>query len=227
MNAIAAGYRRGFAAIIDANVVTFMTAFILFIALPAGRAGLRPHARHRRAGLAVHGGRGDAGDPRHDGPHARDPRPSRARACASSGASWTFDFMGNSRWFFTLSGTILLIGAIAIGGRGLNFGIDFVVAAPRSRSRSCSSPSDRSEVASLLARRQNVRAASSVQAITKTRASSAATASRSRPRRCIAQQLGRRRQRRCSKRKFGVKTGDFNSTSVGPSFGKTVANSGA
>jgi len=40
--------------------------------------------------------------------------------------SWTFDFMGKSRWFFTLSGTILLVGAIAIGARGVNFGIDFV-----------------------------------------------------------------------------------------------------
>jgi SecD/SecF fusion protein len=39
---------------------------------------------------------------------------------------WTFDFMGHSKWFFTLSGTILLIGALAIGGRGINFGIDFV-----------------------------------------------------------------------------------------------------
>ena len=33
--------------------------------------------------------------------------------------------MGNSKWFFSLSGTILLIGALAIGGKGLNFGIDF------------------------------------------------------------------------------------------------------
>ena len=31
LNAIIDGYRRGFAAIIDANVVTFMAAFILFI----------------------------------------------------------------------------------------------------------------------------------------------------------------------------------------------------
>ncbi|MGH2904533.1 MAG: protein translocase subunit SecF, partial [Solirubrobacteraceae bacterium] len=38
---------------------------------------------------------------------------------------WRFDFMGASRWFFSLSGTILLIGALAIGGKGLNFGIDF------------------------------------------------------------------------------------------------------
>jgi SecD/SecF fusion protein len=34
--------------------------------------------------------------------------------------------MGKSRWFFTLSGTILAIGAIAIGAKGINFGIDFV-----------------------------------------------------------------------------------------------------
>jgi SecD/SecF fusion protein len=38
---------------------------------------------------------------------------------------WRFDFMGSSRWFFSLSGTILLIGALAIGGKGINFGIDF------------------------------------------------------------------------------------------------------
>src|SRR5207244_3587996 len=36
---IAAGYRRGFAAIIDANVVTFMTAFILFVLATAGVKG--------------------------------------------------------------------------------------------------------------------------------------------------------------------------------------------
>jgi len=30
MAGIATGYKRGFAAIVDANVVTFMTAFILF-----------------------------------------------------------------------------------------------------------------------------------------------------------------------------------------------------
>ena len=33
--------------------------------------------------------------------------------------------MGKSRYFFTLSGVILLIGALAVGGRGLNLGIDF------------------------------------------------------------------------------------------------------
>jgi SecD/SecF fusion protein len=37
----------------------------------------------------------------------------------------SFDFMGASKWFFSASGVILLIGALAIGGKGLNFGIDF------------------------------------------------------------------------------------------------------
>ena len=33
--------------------------------------------------------------------------------------------MGNSRWFFSFSGLILVIGALAIAGLGINFGIDF------------------------------------------------------------------------------------------------------
>ena len=33
--------------------------------------------------------------------------------------------MGTSKWFFSMSGVILLIGALAIAGKGLNFGIDF------------------------------------------------------------------------------------------------------
>ncbi|MBV9836497.1 MAG: protein translocase subunit SecF, partial [Solirubrobacterales bacterium] len=38
---------------------------------------------------------------------------------------WRFDFMGASRYFFSMSGVILLVGAMAIGGKGLNLGIDF------------------------------------------------------------------------------------------------------
>src|ERR1700742_4705329 len=33
--------------------------------------------------------------------------------------------MGKARYFFSLSGVILLIGALAISGKGINFGIDF------------------------------------------------------------------------------------------------------
>src|SRR6185312_2968500 len=52
---------------------------------------------------------------------------SRPTALGAGGKKreWTFDFMGASRWFFSLSGGILLIGALAIGGKGLNLGIDF------------------------------------------------------------------------------------------------------
>ena len=41
------------------------------------------------------------------------------------GRSWHFDFMGASRWFFTFSGVILIIGAVALSTKELNFGIDF------------------------------------------------------------------------------------------------------
>jgi SecD/SecF fusion protein len=39
--------------------------------------------------------------------------------------AWKFDFMGNSRWFFSFSGVIIAAGAIAISTLGINFGIDF------------------------------------------------------------------------------------------------------
>ena len=53
-------------------------------------------------------------------------RSSEARSApASSASSSSFDFMGKSKWFFSMSGVILLIGALAIAGKGINFGIDF------------------------------------------------------------------------------------------------------
>jgi SecD/SecF fusion protein len=124
VSGIATGYARGFAAIVDANVVTFMTAFILFAlataevkgfalmlgigtlvslftAVLATRAALGTMARTR---VVAHPAALGAGKPKRE---------------------WRADFMGKSKWFFTLSGVILLIGALAIGGKGLNFGIDF------------------------------------------------------------------------------------------------------
>ena len=38
---------------------------------------------------------------------------------------WHFDFMGASRWFFSISGAILIVGALALATQQLNFGIDF------------------------------------------------------------------------------------------------------
>ena len=58
---------------------------------------------------------------RHAAARAAARRSARAREAQAS----RFDFMGASKWFFSMSGVILLIGALAIGGKGLNFGIDF------------------------------------------------------------------------------------------------------
>ncbi len=38
---------------------------------------------------------------------------------------WHFDFSGASRWFFSISGCILTIGAISLATKQLNLGIDF------------------------------------------------------------------------------------------------------
>jgi SecD/SecF fusion protein len=121
---IAAGYKRGFAAIVDANVVTFMTAFILFALATAevqGFAftlGLGTLLSLFTAVLATQAALGAMG---------RSRLVSRRWMLGAARAkrALRFDFMGASKWFFSLSGTILLIGALAIGGKGLNLGIDF------------------------------------------------------------------------------------------------------
>src|SRR5665213_1867933 len=125
LNAITAGYKRGLSAIIDANVVTFMVAFILFIlsqsdvqgfALTLGMGVLVSLFTAVAATRAILGTMG----------RTRLIRHRSALGVSERRRSWTFDFMGRSKWFFTLSGVILLVGAIAIGARGVNFGIDFV-----------------------------------------------------------------------------------------------------
>ncbi len=121
---IAAGYKRGFAAIVDANVVTFMTAFILFALATAevqGFAftlGIGTLVSLFTAVLATQAALGAMG-------RSRAVSHPALLGAGRKQRKWTFDFMGASRWFFSLSGCILLIGALAIGGKGLNFGIDF------------------------------------------------------------------------------------------------------
>jgi SecD/SecF fusion protein len=122
--AIATGYKRGIAAIIDANVVTFMTAFILFVLATAevkGFAftlGIGTLASLFTAVAATQAILGTMG-------RSRFISSARALGAKDRGHRWRYDFMGASKWFFSFSGTILLIGALSIAGRGLNFGIDF------------------------------------------------------------------------------------------------------
>jgi SecD/SecF fusion protein len=122
--AIAAGYKRGLSAIVDANVVTFMVAFILFLLATAGvkgfafTLGVGTLVSFFTAVMLTQAVLGTMGRSKliHS-PAALGARKARERR--------HFDYMGASRWFFSMSGVILLVGALALGGKGLNFGIDF------------------------------------------------------------------------------------------------------
>jgi SecD/SecF fusion protein len=123
-SAIAAGYKRGIATIVDANVVTLLTAFILFVLATAGVKGfaftlgvgtivsLLTAVVFTQALLGTMS-------------RSRFLRSPSVLGASRQGMRWHFDFMGASRWFFTMSGVILLVGALALATKQLNFGIDF------------------------------------------------------------------------------------------------------
>ena len=121
--AISAGYKKGLTAILDANIVTILVAFILFV---LATSGVRGFALTLGVGVIVllftsvlatqailYALRGTRLLRSRAALGARDSKPIR------------FDFIGGSRWFFSMSGVILLICAVAIASQGLNFGIDF------------------------------------------------------------------------------------------------------
>jgi SecD/SecF fusion protein len=124
LSAIAQGYRKGIATIVDANVITLITAFILFVLATAGvkgfafTLGVGTIVSLFTAVLFTHAVLGTFG---------------RSRVLQSLGAlgagaqrvRWHFDFSGASKWFFSISGTILAIGAISLTTNQLNLGIDF------------------------------------------------------------------------------------------------------
>ncbi|MBJ7329575.1 MAG: protein translocase subunit SecD [Solirubrobacteraceae bacterium] len=121
---IAAGYRKGLTAIVDANVVTVMVAFILFVLATAGvkgfafTLGVGTIISFLTAVVFTQAILSTMGRSR------LLARPS-ALGAGKQARPITFDFMGASKWFFSLSGVILAIGALAIGANGINFGIDF------------------------------------------------------------------------------------------------------
>ncbi len=122
---IAAGYKKGFSTIVDANVVTIMTAFILFILATAGVKGF---AFTLGVGVIVSLFTAVLATQAILGTMARSKlisSPSALGAGTLKHERFHWDFMGASKWFFSMSGTILIIGALAIGGKGLNLGIDF------------------------------------------------------------------------------------------------------
>jgi SecD/SecF fusion protein len=125
--AISNGYQKALRTIIDANVVTIGVAFILFTLATSGvkgfafTLGIGTIVSLFTAVLATSAILGAM---------------SRTRVIGSrfalgvgkndrEGPRWHMDFVGKSKWFFSGSGMILVIGALAIAGLGLTFGIDF------------------------------------------------------------------------------------------------------
>jgi SecD/SecF fusion protein len=233
LNAITAGYRRGFSAIIDANVVTFMAAFILFIlsqsdvqgfALTLGMGVLVSLFTAVAATRAILGTLG------------------RTRAIARPSAlgvtkgrrRWTFDFMGKSRWFFSLSGTILLVGALAIGGRGVNFGIDFVsgtqIQATLAHPASVSDVTKAIESLNLKSGGTSIGQPVVQQVSGPTKSKKRTYSFQIATKTLNVQQIGgpvsgTNTLRGLLNQRYGVSA--FNENTVGPSFGKTVADSAA
>ncbi|MGH2947380.1 MAG: protein translocase subunit SecD, partial [Solirubrobacteraceae bacterium] len=121
--AIAAGYKKGLTAILDANIVTILVAFILFV---LATSGVRGFALTLGIGVIVslftavlatqailYALRGTRIVRSKAALGGRDSKPIR------------FDFMRYSRGFFAVSGLILVTCALAISLQGFNFGIDF------------------------------------------------------------------------------------------------------
>nr|MBA3747072.1 protein translocase subunit SecD [Solirubrobacterales bacterium] len=125
MAGIAAGYKKGLTAIIDANVVTIMVAFILFTLATAGvkgfalTLGLGVIVSLFTAVVATQAILGTMSKSR------LIASPAALGAGGEKGTRLRLDYMGYSKWFFSASGLILLICALALGSKGINFGIDF------------------------------------------------------------------------------------------------------
>jgi SecD/SecF fusion protein len=124
LSAIAQGYRKGIATIVDANVITLFTAFILFVLATSGvkgfafTLGIGTIVSLFTAVLFTQAVLGSLG--RSSILHSP-----RALGAGQRHVSWHFDFSGASRWFFSMSGVILTIGAVSLATRQLNLGIDF------------------------------------------------------------------------------------------------------
>ena len=124
--AISAGYGKGFHTILDANVVTAITAFVLFLIAVASVKGfalmlligtlisLLTAVAATRAMLGLLSGFRWFDNPRFMGAHGQQT------------ARWLqIDFMRRRYLWFALSGAIIVAGAFSLGVRGLNLGIDF------------------------------------------------------------------------------------------------------
>jgi SecD/SecF fusion protein len=123
--AIATGYRRGFHTIIDANVVTLITAAVLYVSATSSVKGfalmlligvatsILTAVVATRAMLGVLSGFGFMAS-------------NRVLGSIGTGDRWKkYDFIGRKTWWFALSGVIIVLGGVSLATKGLNQGIDF------------------------------------------------------------------------------------------------------
>jgi SecD/SecF fusion protein len=213
--AIANGYTKALKTIIDANVVTIGVAFILFMLATGGVKGF---AFTLGVGTIVSLFTAVLATSAVLGTMARS-RLLRSKHMLGVGEErhfWRrFDFTGNSKWFFSMSGVILVAGALAVAGIGVNFGIDF-----ESGSRiktPLEQPASVDQVRDVMrqfghgdAKIQTVKdpdlGNNVVQISTKT-----------------LQPAQVDRIRGALDQRFGVQQGDFTSESIGPTFGAQIA----
>jgi SecD/SecF fusion protein len=124
--AISAGYGKGFHTILDANVVTVITAMVIFLIAVADVKGfalmlligtvisLLTAVAATRAMLGLLSGFKWFDNPRFMGAEGQQT------------AKWLqIDFMGKRKLWFGISGAVILAGVISLAVQGLNLGIDF------------------------------------------------------------------------------------------------------
>ncbi|MHB8060123.1 MAG: protein translocase subunit SecD, partial [Gaiellaceae bacterium] len=124
--AVATGYERGFHTILDANVVTAITAAVLFLVATAGVKGfalmlllgtglsLITAVAGTRAMLGLLSNFRWFSNPSFMGAHG-----------AQRGRWLQIDFMRKRYLWFALSGVVLLVSSVSLLAKGLNMGIDF------------------------------------------------------------------------------------------------------
>ena len=213
--AIGVGYRKGIATIIDANVITLLTAFILFVLATAGVKGfaftlgvgtivsLFTAVVFTQAFLGVFG-------------RGRLLSSGRLIGAGEQRVRWHFNFIGASKWFFSISGTILVIGALSLATNQLNLGIDF-----ESGTRINFAPQQSTtveEVREVLGE-DNLGDAE----VQETEDEQFGSGFQIQASELLPAGVGA--VRNDINQAFGIKSGSFESTSVGPTFGKQVARS--
>jgi SecD/SecF fusion protein len=220
-SAIAQGYRKGVATIIDANVITLFTAFILFVLATAGvkgfafTLGVGTIVSLLTAVLFTQAILGSLG-------RSRILHSPRALGAGPQRVNWHFDFSGASRWFFSMSGTILAIGAISLATQQLNLGIDFTSGANVTASLQRAATVD--DVRNAL-EKANIKNASSAEIQSVTNDKLGPNAFEIQGKIPVGQVNGTLKN--ALDESFGLRGGDngFQSTTVGPTFGAEVARS--